>query len=328
VVAGRSAEKAREAAAEIGHGCRGTRLDTAEGVAPAGASTVIMCLDQFDPSFASACLVRGIAYVDISADDRILGMIEALDKTARRGGSAVLVDVGLAPGLTNLLARMLVDSGADVKRLDLFVLLGAGDDHGPAAIEWTLDKFDSEFVVFEAGEPRWVRAQRETRPVDVPGRRRPALGVRFDFPEQRSLVRTLGVPTVSSWLTMLPSTVARSLRLAALAGGGELTRRPRSRRALLAALERGGVGTDECGVIVQATDAGGDTTEVAVLSADQSALTASSTALMATEAIEGRLPIGVHHSDEAIEPGGLLRALAAGGDGVRVLTTGATTITP
>lgn len=326
VLAGRSEEKARQAASGIGHGCRGKRLDTADGVAPKGSSTVIMCLDQFDPSFASDCFVQGVDYVDISADDRILGMVEALEPTAKRGGTAGLIDVGIAPGLTNLLARLLVESIETVTRLDLFVLLGAGDDHGRAAIEWTLDKFDSEFIVFEEGRPRWVRAQRETRTAEVPGRSRPVLGVRFDFPEQRSLVRTLGVPTVSSWLAMLPPSIARTMRMSALAGGGELTRRPRSRKALLGALERGGVGTDDCGIVVQATDGSGELSEISVVSSDQSAMTASAAALMATEVIEGRVPPGVHHSDQVIEPGPLLASLVADSPEVRILTTGATTI--
>ncbi len=301
VLAGRDEGKATSAAAGVGSGSRGVRLDTTDGLAPDGASTVIMCLDQFDPSFASDCLLHGLGYVDISADGRILEMIEALDPTARRHGGTALIDVGLAPGLTNVLARLLTER-SPVEQLDLFVLLGVGDDHGPAALEWTLDKFDSEFIVIEAGEPHWVRAQRETLRFRVPGRRLPALGVRFDFPEQRSLARTLGVPTVSSWMATLPPAVARSMRLTALAGGGELTRRPRSRHALLGLFERGGVGTDECGALVRATGPDGQSEEASVLAKGQSELTAAATALMAREVIAGRVPAGIHHSDEVLEP--------------------------
>lgn len=237
-----------------------------------------------------------------------------------------MIDVGLAPGLTNLLSRLLVETVEGVKQLDLFVLLGAGDDHGPAAIEWTLDKFDSEFIVFDSGEPHWVRAQRETRQAEVPGRSRPVLGVRFDFPEQRSLVRTQGVPTVSSWLATLPPSVARSMRMTAMSGGGELTRRPRSRRALLKLMERGSLGTDQCGVLVQATDEAGQMTEISILSRDQSGLTATSTSLMAIEVIEGRVPVGVHHSDQVIEPRNLLSGLTGSDPEIRILSTGANTI--
>lgn len=326
VLAGRSQAKADEAADRLGHGSRGLMLDTAHGSAPEGDAVVIMCLDMFDPSFASDCLANGLGYLDISADGRILEMIEALDATARRKGGTGLIDVGFAPGLSNLIARLLVESVSEVEQLDIFVLLGAGDDHGTAALEWTLDKFDSEFIAFEHGQPHWFRAQRETRPVEIPGHRWPALGVRFDFPEQRSLVRTLGVPTVSSWMTTLPPSAARSMRMAALAGGGELTRRPRSRKALLGMLERGGAGTNESGVLVQATDSQGQMTELSVLSHDQSRLTGIATALFAAELIEGRVPPGVHHSDEVIEPRGLLRQIAVENPDIRILSTGANTI--
>ncbi|MBN8868124.1 MAG: hypothetical protein J0H98_11275 [Solirubrobacterales bacterium] len=326
VLSGRNQGKAAAAAGRIGHGCRGIALDTAEGLAPREADAVIMCLDQFDPSFASDCLGHGLGYVDVSADGRILEMVEALDPAAHRSGARGLIDVGLAPGLTNLLARLLVETGGPVEKLDLFVLLGVGDDHGRAALEWTLDKFDSEFIVFEDGRPQWVRAQRESNTVRVPGRRLPVFGVRFDFPEQRSLVRTLGVPTVSSWMATLPPSAARSMRLAALAGGGELTRRPRSRRVLLSALERGSVGTDRCGVLVRATAADGKATEASVLSHDQSGLTAAATSLMAAEVIEGRTPVGVHHSDQVIEPGPLLARLAEIAPDAVIDVPGGTTI--
>ncbi|WP_339156547.1 hypothetical protein [Actinomadura luteofluorescens] len=44
------------------------------------------------------------------------------------------LSVGLAPGVTNLLAREA--GGGDV---EIGVLIGAGDRHGPSAVDWTLD---------------------------------------------------------------------------------------------------------------------------------------------------------------------------------------------
>lgn len=312
VVTGRDEARARETAARIGDGCRGARLDVGAGLAPEGASTVITCLDWLDPSFASDCLGQGIGYVDVSADARILGMVEGLHVTAKRSGARGLIDVGLAPGLTNLLAKLLVDSSEEpVARLDLVVLLGAGDAHGPAAIEWTLDRFDSEFEVIEGGRRRPVKAQREHLRVPLPGDHKPAYAVRFDFPEQRSLARTLGVPTVGSWMAVRPTAAARSMRLAALAGAGEMTRRPRSRAGLVRLLSTASAGSDEGGVLVRATGAGGAVTEASAIGRDQSRLTGTLTGLMAAEVIDARIEPGVHHSDQAIEPVGLLRRVRA-----------------
>ncbi|GAA2299460.1 hypothetical protein GCM10010402_67660 [Actinomadura luteofluorescens] len=48
------------------------------------------------------------------------------------------LSVGLAPGVTNLLAREA--GGGDV---EIGVLIGAGDRHGPSAVDWTLDSLAS-----------------------------------------------------------------------------------------------------------------------------------------------------------------------------------------
>ncbi|GIV96968.1 MAG: hypothetical protein KatS3mg057_1625 [Herpetosiphonaceae bacterium] len=69
----------------------------------------IVCLEQNNVAFARACLERGIHYIDISASYHILQQIETFDDLARQHGASAILSVGLAPGLTNLLARYLND---------------------------------------------------------------------------------------------------------------------------------------------------------------------------------------------------------------------------
>lgn len=301
-LAGRDAEKARAAAAEIGHGATGIALDASRGLAPEATSLVIMCLDWEDPSFAADCFAKGIDYVDISAKGPVLEMIESLDMKAKRNGATGLIGVGMSPGLTNLAAARLVADGPATETLDIFVVLGSGDDHGLAAVEWTLDHLDSEFDVIENGSVRRVRAQRETKTTEIPGRRTRYFGARFDFPEQRTLARTLSLPTVSCWMTTMPPAAARLMRGATIAGASELSRRPRSRRALLWALTREARGNDDCGAIVVATGADGSERKAWFLGNGQSRLTAAATSLMVGPLIEGGLPAGVHQSDQVLDP--------------------------
>jgi saccharopine dehydrogenase (NAD+, L-lysine forming) len=301
-VAGRDAGKAADAAAEIGHGTTGVALDASRGLAPDDASLVIMCLDWEDPSFAADCFAKGIDYADISAKGPVLEMIRSLDMKAKRNGSTGLIGVGMSPGLTNLAAAHLIAGGERPETLDIFVVLGSGDDHGLAAVEWTLDHLDSEFDVVENGKPRRVRAQRETRTTEIPGRDTRYYGARFDFPEQRTLARTLALPTVSCWMTTMPPAAARLMRGATIAGASELSRRPRSRRALLWALTREARGNDDCGAIVVATGADGTERKAWFLSNGLSRLTAAATSLMVQPLIEGGLPEGVHHSDQVLDP--------------------------
>lgn len=70
VVAGRSAEKAAQLAAELGHGVRGRRVDVGEPdsveAALEGVGVVMSCIDQPEPHLLRAAIGRGLAYTDIA----------------------------------------------------------------------------------------------------------------------------------------------------------------------------------------------------------------------------------------------------------------------
>ena len=91
--------------------------------------------------------------------------------------------IGVAPGLTNLLARLCVDGLPDAQGVDITVLIGLGERHGTAAVQWTVDGLTA----------------RQRRDGAGPGRARvslPGFGTRgaypFPFSDQHTLTETLG----------------------------------------------------------------------------------------------------------------------------------------
>nr|SBO97303.1 Carboxynorspermidine dehydrogenase [Nonomuraea gerenzanensis] len=129
-------------------GATAKRVDAADpdelGSALEGVTTVLMCAEIDNARVARACLERGIHYVDVSASRHVLAAIEELDDLATARGAIAALSVGLVPGVTNLLAAALSVSlvaGARGGHRDLLVgvLLGSGEQHGAAAIAWTLD---------------------------------------------------------------------------------------------------------------------------------------------------------------------------------------------
>jgi saccharopine dehydrogenase (NAD+, L-lysine forming) len=70
---------------------------------PDGVSLVVMCLDLPDTAFVRKRLQQGIHYIDISASYDLLSQIELLDLQAKQRNVTLVLSVGLAPGLTNLL---------------------------------------------------------------------------------------------------------------------------------------------------------------------------------------------------------------------------------
>lgn len=234
-LAGRDLTRARAAAAEI-PGAEAAHLDLARpeswDAALAGTQIVVACLDMPDDRFARALLSRGLGYADISATDAVLRRIEGLDALARRSGALAVLSLGLAPGLTNLMAAEAVRRLDRVDSVGIGVLLGLGDSHGTAAIDWTLDTLRP-------------LAPGDIRRLDFASGSVPTIP--FDFADQHALTRA-GLPGVTTRLGLgSPLVTPLSLRLLAA-----MAQRPRLKALLRWSLPKIRVGSDRTGLVVTA----------------------------------------------------------------------------
>ncbi|WP_027999081.1 NAD(P)H-binding protein [Sinorhizobium arboris] len=190
-LAGRDAEKARMLAAKLG--CEARRVDLHEPdtweAALDGVTIVLVCIDQPDGKFAAHVLQRGCTYLDITASDGFFRKVEKLDGEARSSSSRALLSVGLAPGLTNLLVKACAEHLDHPVGARIGIMLGLGDAHGPAAVDWTLEQFRSDRL--EGGV--------ETMAFGRPSRLHPAMPV--GFADQYVVRRTLGLEETKSVLT-------------------------------------------------------------------------------------------------------------------------------
>ncbi|MFD5557306.1 saccharopine dehydrogenase family protein [Streptomyces sp. NPDC127068] len=301
VPGGRSAERARQ------HG--GVRVDVND---PQGfgavldrlgdVSAVVLCVEPPDESVARVCLERGVHLVDIGADARLLRAVTALHDTALDTGASAVLSVGVAPGLSNLLARRAHEEVGGAQRIDLTVLLGSGERHGADAVRWT---------VAGLAAPTAARPRR----VELPGH-----GFRtahpFPFSDQHTLTGTLGVPRVTTRLC-LDSRAATAL-LFGLRRTGLLRAadRPVPRRLLTGALGRVHLGGD---AFVVRADAYRDGLHVARVARGlrQSRFTALVAAHVARHLLTGGPAPGVRHVEEVPALADLPERLA--GDGLTVL---------
>ncbi|GAB3240658.1 saccharopine dehydrogenase family protein [Kineosporia babensis] len=109
----------------------------------------------------------------------------------------VVLGAGLAPGLSTVLARALASEPGD--EIDLLVMLGSGEVHGPAAVAWTADLIGAE--VYQPAEGGVVRNLTTSQMVVGPDRRRRRY-LRADFPDNLLLadLRVRSYLTLSSGL--------------------------------------------------------------------------------------------------------------------------------
>lgn len=155
---------------------------------------VIMCIDQMDIKFVSQCIKRGIHYIDITANYNFLSKIESLNNEARNHNSTVILSVGLAPGITNLLAKRCKFMIKDMRYAEIFIMVGLGE----AAYRWAFEDLNDQFFIKEDGEKKQVRSFEDGRQTIFPGRLGKRTAYRSNFSDQHVIPKTLNIDSVST----------------------------------------------------------------------------------------------------------------------------------
>ncbi|WP_238431813.1 saccharopine dehydrogenase NADP-binding domain-containing protein [Streptomyces cavernae] len=265
---------------------------------------VVLCVEPPEAAVARTCLTRGIHVVDVGASRRLLDAVAEWHEPAVDAGATAVLSVGVAPGLTNLLARRAHEAVGGADRLDLTVLLGAGERHGADAVRWT---------VAALAEPVTARPKR----IAVPGYGRRTVHP-FPFSDQYTLRRTLGVPEATTRLCLdsRPLTAALfALRRTGLLGGAG---RPGLQRALTGSFSRVHFGGD--GFAVRADARRGDHRAACALTGRaQSRVSGLVAAYVTRELLTASVPAGVHHIEQLPTLADLPERLAAHGVTVRHL---------
>ncbi|MDX8366929.1 saccharopine dehydrogenase NADP-binding domain-containing protein [Cytobacillus sp. IB215665] len=157
---------------------------------------VVMCLDQRNLDFVRTCFDHNIHYVDISANYMFLSSVKRLHAEAEKRNICAVLSVGLAPGLTNLLASFAKNSLDYTEAIDIYIMLGLGDYHGKAAIEWTVNKLSNTYKINTGSDKTQIETfsgGKETSFGKNLGKRK---GFYFNFSDQHTLPDTLKVPNV------------------------------------------------------------------------------------------------------------------------------------
>ncbi|RVW00828.1 NAD-dependent epimerase/dehydratase family protein [Rhodococcus spongiicola] len=151
-----------------------------------GVSAVVNCTGTEDPAVAATVAGQGIPFVDITSTIEYVRQLEQID-------GPVLVGVGIAPGITSLLAVEAARGGGPV---DVVIGFGAGEGGGPAGAAWMYGLFGKHFTDPDGSRVRnYTRPKRFELPEEAGYPRFPAL--RADFADQYQLTATLDVPVRS-----------------------------------------------------------------------------------------------------------------------------------
>lgn len=316
LAAGRDRGKVEAISRETGGKVLSLRLDLDDprevGRALDGARVVVACAGQDDVGLARECLRRGVHYVNVSASYEFLAEIERLDGPARSTGATAVLSVGLAPGLTNLLAKRCVDVLGDVRSLDLYVLIGLGESHGEAAVRWTVDNLDKRFAAPGAAGPREVGSLEDPKATVFPGGYGRRTCYRFNFPDQHIVSRTLGVEEVATRLCFDPAWSTRLLALLKRVGALRMLRCRGVRDTLVALLTQVRAGSEGFAVTAEAEGADGRSFSCSASGYGEARATGVIAALVAERLHADPSTLesgGVYHAEQVFDPAEILRSL-------------------
>ncbi|BDZ55352.1 saccharopine dehydrogenase family protein [Agromyces marinus] len=174
--------------------------------AAAAHEVVVNATGIEDPRFADA--VGPTAFVDISPSGAYLEQLRA----AADARSRIVLGAGLAPGLSTILVDGLERRAGD--EIDVAVLLGSGEEHGAAAVDWTIGLLGTD--VHAPVEGARVPNLRERRSFAEPdGGRRTYL--RADFPDHVLIGGDRGI-RIRSYFAVTGRASTAALALAARLG--------------------------------------------------------------------------------------------------------------
>jgi saccharopine dehydrogenase-like NADP-dependent oxidoreductase len=202
IVAGRNYQKAKEFASVLNQRVTPMQLDinsiSKDDAWLDNIHLVIMCIDQRNTEFVKQCIQKGVHYIDITANYDFLSKIELLDSDAKKYNSTVVLSVGLAPGLTNLLAKQCWSVVQNIQFIDIFIMLGLGEKHGDAAYRWAFEDLNDNFLIRENGKNKRVGSFEDGKQTIFPDHLGKKTAYRSNFSDQHVIPRTLDINSVST----------------------------------------------------------------------------------------------------------------------------------
>ncbi|MFG2876509.1 saccharopine dehydrogenase [Streptomyces sp. NPDC048337] len=213
LLTGRSPEKGRELAAELGSEVRAWDLGDPTPFR-AGVRAVVGAVNDPDDRVLRAAVTGGIPYVDIT---RWTARLQRAVTVAAllRPTAPVLLSSAWMGGVSSLVAAKLAEELGGAERVEIAVRWDMADRAGADSVEF-MDRLGIGFEVVDDGRRRLTAPLTDARTVRVGDF--PVRVARIDTPEQFTLPLTLGTSTAATRIGF--SSAAATRALLALRGTG------------------------------------------------------------------------------------------------------------
>lgn len=211
-LAGRDGERADGAARSVGARCRGLALDMRGPGALAQLADMDLCVNLTEatpPRLAADLIANGTHFIDSAASPTYVADLRQAIAAVQVPRAIGVLETGVAPGLTNLLAQGMCVAHPEIRSIDILIELGMGTHHGLAATEWTLQALAQSYPMKTGGQWHKTRTGAISRRFTTDTGSVRAIG--FAFCDQASIARDLELDGVRTFLALDPGWMTRAV---------------------------------------------------------------------------------------------------------------------
>ncbi|WP_020405592.1 saccharopine dehydrogenase NADP-binding domain-containing protein [Hahella ganghwensis] len=300
ILVGRDQRKATEAAHSIGPDCQGLGLDTKAPDALDQLKNYEVCLNLTEAtpvSLEADLITNGTHIIDSSASPGYAADLRDAVNAQPSPEATCVLETGLAPGLTNLLAYKIVRERPDTCSVDVLIQMGMGVHHGLAATEWMLQSLGTSYPFKSGGQWQDEFSGHLTRYFPWSEELR-IKGIGFGFSDQVSMARDFDLTQARTFLAVDPTWVTWLLQWLSDSLLDKLVIR-HSKTVAKALLKLPKMGSPRTRLILEGRNASGELTQVEKL---QGGPQSELTAIVLSEAVATLLRLTTDLPPKGIQP--------------------------
>lgn len=300
IVAGRNLKKAEALAKKLNHTVMPYALDInslAEDSILANTKLVLMCINQKDTAFVALCIKNKVHYMDITASMDFITQVEALDEQAQQANTTVALSLGLAPGITNLLAQHAMNQLPKATLADIFILLGIGEKHGDAAYRWTFDHIHSTYEIRDKEKTVRLKSFSQPKTTHLLGKR---TFYTFNFSDQHTLSKTLNTSEIRTRMAFDSRFLTQLIAFSRKLGLTRIFTNAKIQNLFIALFKKLPWGSAVFAVKVTVENQDKQTYHCSLTGEDEGKITAYVAIEMALHILQNNTPSGVQHIHQLI----------------------------
>ena len=150
--------------------------------------TIICCVEiPGNTSLLEKCLQEHINYIEIGTSYKNYERFFPYKKQIKKAGITIIPSVGLLPGLSNVFAYDSLRFLHSVTEVQVYLMLGLGEEHGLDAIRWMLTSFNRNFILQNQKDRTVKISFSEPHRIRLLHERKARKFYRFDFSDQHTI---------------------------------------------------------------------------------------------------------------------------------------------